>query len=478
MSIQAAVTGAAEPWGRGHGAWPRPSGAITNKAAASSQPRVRVWGGGAAAARCCRACAAAAPGTGMSGPGGPGPAGAKLDINRAGVAELEGALSGIGRRRARGIVRKREVRGGRGTAGTTPCAETRARDPEAGEAVAVSVPGWGLRGGCGGDRAVSVPIAKAGGAGPGSPSPAPSRRGRRVQPPPVLLSLLPGPGRRNRGNAGSGGTGRAPHPDRLRTPSPAMVGQDPAVTGDMAGSSGSGTAGPGGGVCGSCQRRGRPRQGWECLACLGLKKEVEGWMSKCCGHICWEHREAEGQKPVIQRKGYLEQGLSQGGAAIATLCGEQRRKTNPAGSEGPVGPFPGPWAGFVVRRVLPRDNPAPPGSSHGRRSGSPCRVMGGTDPRSGPSSAGPEVPRDTGCLACVCVCVCPIVPLPWSCSVTPHAGTAHLGSTVLLPSWQFWIAAPLSQHCDSSLRGHSGRGLSGSRRDSVLGRADFPLRRS
>ncbi|XP_051647103.1 F-box/WD repeat-containing protein 7-like [Manacus candei] len=44
----------------------------------------------------------------MSGPGGPGPGGAKLDINRAGVAELEGALSGIGRRRARGIVRKRE----------------------------------------------------------------------------------------------------------------------------------------------------------------------------------------------------------------------------------------------------------------------------------------------------------------------------------------------------------------------------------
>ncbi|XP_063184947.1 ribosomal RNA-processing protein 8 isoform X2 [Chroicocephalus ridibundus] len=44
----------------------------------------------------------------MSGPGGPGPGGGKLDINRAGVAELEGALSGIGRRRARGIVRKRE----------------------------------------------------------------------------------------------------------------------------------------------------------------------------------------------------------------------------------------------------------------------------------------------------------------------------------------------------------------------------------
>ncbi|KAH1185786.1 hypothetical protein KIL84_018535 [Mauremys mutica] len=44
----------------------------------------------------------------MSGPGGPGPGGGKLDINRAGVSELEGALSGIGRRRARGIVRKRE----------------------------------------------------------------------------------------------------------------------------------------------------------------------------------------------------------------------------------------------------------------------------------------------------------------------------------------------------------------------------------
>lgn len=54
---------------------------------------------------------------GMSGPGGPGPGGGKLDINRAGVAELEGALSGIGRRRARGIVRKREVRAGAATRG-------------------------------------------------------------------------------------------------------------------------------------------------------------------------------------------------------------------------------------------------------------------------------------------------------------------------------------------------------------------------
>lgn len=66
--------------------------------------------GGAAAAQSRRACSAAAS-AGMSGPGpGPGPGGGKLDINRAGVAELEGALSGIGRRRARGIVRKREVR--------------------------------------------------------------------------------------------------------------------------------------------------------------------------------------------------------------------------------------------------------------------------------------------------------------------------------------------------------------------------------
>nr|XP_028581290.1 ribosomal RNA-processing protein 8 isoform X4 [Podarcis muralis] len=49
----------------------------------------------------------------MSGSaGGPGPGGGggggKLDINRACVAELERALVGIGRRRARGIVRKRE----------------------------------------------------------------------------------------------------------------------------------------------------------------------------------------------------------------------------------------------------------------------------------------------------------------------------------------------------------------------------------
>ncbi|XP_051494548.1 uncharacterized protein HI_1008-like, partial [Apus apus] len=44
----------------------------------------------------------------MSGPGGPGPGAGKLDINRAGVAELQAALRGIGRRRARGIVRKRE----------------------------------------------------------------------------------------------------------------------------------------------------------------------------------------------------------------------------------------------------------------------------------------------------------------------------------------------------------------------------------
>uniref|UniRef100_A0ACB8FFE7 F-box/WD repeat-containing protein 7 n=1 Tax=Sphaerodactylus townsendi TaxID=933632 RepID=A0ACB8FFE7_9SAUR len=39
---------------------------------------------------------------------GSGPGGARLDINRAGAAELERGLVGVGRRRARGIVRKRE----------------------------------------------------------------------------------------------------------------------------------------------------------------------------------------------------------------------------------------------------------------------------------------------------------------------------------------------------------------------------------
>ncbi|XP_039203929.1 F-box/WD repeat-containing protein 7-like [Crotalus tigris] len=39
---------------------------------------------------------------------GSGPGGGRIDVNRAGAAELERALVGIGRRRARGIVRKRE----------------------------------------------------------------------------------------------------------------------------------------------------------------------------------------------------------------------------------------------------------------------------------------------------------------------------------------------------------------------------------
>lgn len=176
-------------------------------------------GGGAAPARSCRACAAAAPGTGMSGPGGPGPAGAKLDINRAGVAELEGALSGIGRRRARGIVRKREVRGAGGSGGDGV--------PDPGLRVAASVAGWGPWGECRDDSAVSVLVAGAGGAGRDPRG----RQAGRAQPPPVLPSLLPGPGSApgRRGEPGSGGMGRAPRPDCLRTPSPAMLGRDPAA---------------------------------------------------------------------------------------------------------------------------------------------------------------------------------------------------------------------------------------------------------
>lgn len=94
--------------------------------------------GGVAPAQCGRACSAAGSAA-MSGPGpGPGPGGGKLDINRAGVAELEGALSGIGRRRARGIVRKREVRlragaaGKEGSDGTgpPPSASGRAEEPQ------------------------------------------------------------------------------------------------------------------------------------------------------------------------------------------------------------------------------------------------------------------------------------------------------------------------------------------------------------
>lgn len=41
----------------------------------------------------------------------------RIDVNRAGAAELERALVGIGRRRARGIVRKREVSGDSGGGG-------------------------------------------------------------------------------------------------------------------------------------------------------------------------------------------------------------------------------------------------------------------------------------------------------------------------------------------------------------------------
>lgn len=70
----------------------------------------------------------------------------------------------------------------------------------------MSVPGWGPRSECGGDGAVSVPVA--GQAGPGrDPRVPPGARGAGVaQPPPVLPALaagarqLPGPER------GAGGT--------------------------------------------------------------------------------------------------------------------------------------------------------------------------------------------------------------------------------------------------------------------------------
>lgn len=176
------------------------------------------------------------------------------------------------------------------------------------------------------------------------------------------------------------------------------------------------------------------------MACFGLEKgEVKGWMSKCSGHICWERREAGGQKPVKQREGGLEQGLSRGGAAIAALCGEQQqhRRSNPAGSEGPVGPFPGPGAALVLRRLLPRDSPAPQGSSHGRRFGSPCRGDGrDLIPGRGWAVLGPRSRGTVGAWH-MCVCMCPVVPLPWNCSFAPHSITAHLRGTVLLPQLAF-----------------------------------------
>ncbi|XP_016160569.1 PREDICTED: ribosomal RNA-processing protein 8, partial [Ficedula albicollis] len=124
---------------------------------------------------------------------------------------------------------------------------------------------------------------------------------------------------------------------------------------------------------------------------------------------------------------FAKTGPARPGAAPA-LCGEQqRRRTDPAGSEGPVGPFPGPWAALVVRRVLPRDSPAPG--------------------------------------------FC-----PWQALLEPVQGDGRHP----IPGRGRAVLGPRSRgtRCDSSLRGHWGRGLCGSRRDSVLGRADFPPRRS
>uniref|UniRef100_A0A6I8NZ51 F-box/WD repeat-containing protein 7 n=1 Tax=Ornithorhynchus anatinus TaxID=9258 RepID=A0A6I8NZ51_ORNAN len=77
----------------GAGAWrKRPGGAGRELRLRGAAPGP----GGAAAA-------AAAAGAAMAEPGG-----GKVDVNRAGVPELEAALRGVGRRRARAIVRKRE----------------------------------------------------------------------------------------------------------------------------------------------------------------------------------------------------------------------------------------------------------------------------------------------------------------------------------------------------------------------------------
>ncbi|XP_054254721.1 F-box/WD repeat-containing protein 7-like [Indicator indicator] len=81
-------------------------------APATTHPRTQGRGLCGMCGRGCACALSAGParrlGAGMAAPGGPGPGARPLDINRAGVAELQGALSGIGRRRARGIVRKRE----------------------------------------------------------------------------------------------------------------------------------------------------------------------------------------------------------------------------------------------------------------------------------------------------------------------------------------------------------------------------------
>lgn len=232
---------------------------------------------------------------------------------------------------------------------------------------------------------------------------------------------------------------------------------DPAAAGDTAGSSGSGTAGPSPGrygrVSGSpalmLQGWAAPRPGEAGLGALGVfwagKGEVKGWMSKCSGHVCWEHREAGGQKPVMQREGSLEQGLSRGGGAIAALCGEQqqRRRSNLAESEGPVGPFPGPGAALVLRRLLPRDSPAPPGSSHGRRSGSPCRGDGRQlIPGRGWAVLGPRS-RGTVSASHMCVSACVrLFPCPGTAASLPILALLIWGAQCSYPIWHFGLLPP------------------------------------
>lgn len=167
------------------------------------------------------------------------------------------------------------------------------------------------------------------------------------------------------------------------------------------------------------------------MACLGLDKELEEWMTECCRHVCWEHREAGGQKPVIRREGGLEQSLSRGGAATA-LCGEQQSlKRSLPGQKGQSGPSRARGLRWSSAGSCP-GTARPPGFRPWQALRETVQGDGRQLILVGLGSARPEVPRGGGCLAQVCVCMCPVVPLPWSCSLAPHPGTGHLAGTMFL----------------------------------------------
>lgn len=155
-------------------------------------------------------------------------------------------------------------------------------------------------------------------------------------------------------------------------------------------------------------------------------------MTECCRHVCWERREAGGQKPVTRREGGLEQSLSRGGAATA-LCGEQQRlKRSLPGQKGQPGPSRAPGLRWSSAESCP-GTARPLGFRPWQelretvQGGGRHLILAGAGQRSARGPAGRWVP------AHVCVCMCPVVPLPWSCSHAPHPGTGHLAGTVLLP---------------------------------------------